>query len=467
MKNFISSLKFRKSDLFLLLGFLPLTIFWIFGQLFMQFQNPNDVALPVWAAIICFVIMVGCLGYYLYLEVYKSKEKYNLYIAGAFLFLLLLNVLVIVIQPKLVTENVIIRYSELDPSIVGSTTQAIINVSDYHKFIFISEFIGTISFIYIGLFVFPRRFTSLAFIKYLGYALFAFLFVLIIYGYIADFDKYAAFFKHILNIDRTDPDIYHKTVISFIIHRNAYGMAMMLGIIFAFINHSIEKKWFYYLFAAIFYINMIFSLCKTGLIISAVIILIYVVYRLVITFKEHKRRNLAIFLIGGGIAILALGAVGLSYVSKGKVLGFIYNAVKDLTRGGESIDFRIFIWDNTYQLLRDGWWLIGRGFGSINLMLEPMNIASHNEHVFPTHSAYLGLLAEGGILFLLAYLALLGYSAFVIYKCFKKNPGLTLTMSLGVVAFVLYSFIETIHYLVYVFLFPIMVLYYTSKEEAK
>lgn len=461
MKNFIKSLKLRKSDLFLLLGFLPLTIFFIFGQLFMQFQNPNDVALPLWAAIVCLVIMVGSWAYYLYLEVYLKKDKFNLYIPAVFLFLLLLNVITILVQKDLHTTN-IVRYGD----ITGSVLPVNVQVSTTHKLIFISEFIGTISFIYIGLFVFPRRISSLVFIKYLGYALFAFLLVLIVYGYIAEFDKYVSFFKYILNIDRSG-DIYHMTVISFIIHRNAYGMAMMLGIIFAFINHSIEKKWYYYLFAIFFFINMIFSLCKTGLIISILIILTYVIYRLVVTFKDNKKRNTIILASIIGVAAIAIGVVGLSYVTKGKVFGSIYGMINDLFRGGESVDFRGYIWDNTYQLIDDGNWLIGRGFGVINLMLEPMNIASHGEKVFPTHSAYLGLLAEGGILFLLAYLILLGYSAYIIYKCFKKNPGLTLTMSLGVLAFVLYSLIETIHYLVYVFLFPIMVLYYTSyqKEE--
>ena len=84
MKNFIKSLQFRLSDLFLLIGFIPFAVFLIFGQLFMQFQYPEEVALPLWAAILCFVVMVGCWSYYLYLEVYKSKDKYNLYIAGTF-----------------------------------------------------------------------------------------------------------------------------------------------------------------------------------------------------------------------------------------------------------------------------------------------------------------------------------------------------------------------------------------------
>lgn len=469
MKNFIKKLELRRSDLMLLIGFIPFAIFLIFGQLFMQFPNPNDVALPLWAGIICFVVMVVCWGYYLYLEVYNSKEKYNLIVASIFLFLLLLNVIAILVQPKYVSENVVIRYvtEEMDPSLVGTTETVVTPVSDIHKFMFIGELVGTITFIYIGLFVFPKRFKSLVFVKYLGYALFAFLGVLILYGYIKDFHQYVAFFKHILNIDRTDPDIYHKTVTSFIIHRNAYGMCMMLGIIFAFINHSLENKRIYYFLAAFFYINMIFSLCKTGLLISILVILIYVIYRLVKTYKEHTKRNKTIFIIGGALIVVLGGAAAISYLTKGKFLGPIYNVISNLTGGGSTLDFRNYIWDNSYQLLQNGWWLIGRGFGTYNLLLKPMNWVSHHDEAFPAHSAYVCLVAEGGILYLLAYLVLLGYTAYVIYKCFKKNPGLAISFSLGILSFVLYSFIEAIQYLVYIFIFPMMVLYNSLYKEEK
>ena len=178
MKNFIKSLELRRSDLFLLIGFLSFAIFLIFGQIFMQYQNPREVALPLWAAIICFVVMVGCWSYYLYLEVFKNKDKYNKWITWAFVIIGLLNVVAISVQPTRVVENVIVRYSETNPDSIGSIGQAIIEISGTHKFVFISELIGVVSFIYIGLFVFPKRFKSIQFIKYLGYALFVFLGVL-------------------------------------------------------------------------------------------------------------------------------------------------------------------------------------------------------------------------------------------------------------------------------------------------
>ena len=465
MKNFIKSLELRISDLFLLIGFLAFIPFLIFGQLFMQYQDPNEVALPLWAIIICFILMIGCWGYYLYLEVYKNKDKYKLYIIAVFALLALLNVIAIAVQPATVVENVIVRFSETNPDSVGSVGQAVTNISATHKFLFISELVGVILFIYIGLFVFPKRFKSIQFIKYLGYALFVFLGVLILYGYIFEFKQYIGFIKYVLGIERIEgQSIYYFAIESFIIHRNAYGMCMMLGIVFAFINHSIEKKWYYYLIAAFFYFNMIFSLCKTGLLISALIFVIYIVYRLIATYKEHSKRNKIILIAGGSVIGLGVLVVGVAYLSEGKILGFVYNAIKSITGGGQTLDTRSYIWDNSFQLLQNGWWLIGRGFGTYNEMLLPMNIISHEDPVFPAHSAYVGLLAEGGILFLLGYICLLGYTVYIIVKCFKKNPGLTIAISLGVLSFVLYSFIEAIHYLVYVFIFPIMILYHINYE---
>ena len=465
MKNFIKSLELRISDLFLLIGFLAFIPFLIFGQLFMQYQDPNEVALPLWAIIICFILMIGCWGYYLYLEVYKNKDKYKLYIIAVFALLALLNVIAIAVQPATVVENVIVRFSETNPDSVGSVGQAVTNISATHKFLFISELVGVILFIYIGLFVFPKRFKSIQFIKYLGYALFVFLGVLILYGYIFEFKQYIGFIKYVLGIERIEgQSIYYFAIESFIIHRNAYGMCMMLGIVFAFINHSIEKKWYYYLIAAFFYFNMIFSLCKTGLLISALIFVIYIVYRLIATYKEHSKRNKIILIAGGSVIGLGVLVVGGAYLSEGKILGFVYNAIKSITGGGQTLDTRSYIWDNSFQLLQNGWWLIGRGFGTFNEMLLPMNIISHEDPVFPAHSAYVGLLAEGGILFLLGYICLLGYTVYIIVKCFKKNPGLTIAISLGVLSFVLYSFIEAIHYLVYVFIFPIMILYHINYE---
>ena len=465
MKNFIASLKLRLSDLFLFIGFLPFAIFLIFGQLFMQFMDPNAVALPLAAIIPLFIVSIGCWGTYLYLEFKKENNAPKQYITWTFVILAVINVITIIVQPSNFVENVICRaLTNYNADLtIGETYPVTISISAVHKTFFVMDIILVLAFIYIGLFVFPKRLSGIKFIKYLGYALFLFLFVLILYGYISEYQQYPAFLKAIFSGEKVDLAAY--SVKSFILHRNAYGMAMMLGIIFCFINHAIERKWYYWLLMAFFFINMIFSWCKTGLLISVLMILIYIIYILIETYKEHKKRNTIALSVIGVVAIIGVGLVGISLISKGKYLGFIYSIFKGSTEGG-TLDLRSYIWDNSYQLLRNGWWLIGRGFGTYNTMLMPMNITSIGEKVFPAHNSYVGLLAEGGILYLLAYLALLIYMTRIIIKDFKKSPTLTIAMTMGVLAFFLYSMVEAIQYIVYIFLFPLMVLHY-SKENSE
>lgn len=467
MKKFISSLKLRLSDLFLLIGFIGFAMFLIFGQEYMQHPNPSEVSFPLWASIPCFTIMLCSWIYYLYLEVYKSKEKINIIIPSIFLGLIFLNIIAISVQPEYSEVTTIFRLSDKEIP-VGTAMTVSLYVSGIHKFIFISEMIGVALFIYIGLFVFPKRFASYKFVLYLGYALYILIAVLMIYSFITEFDRYILFFKYFLGtVDRSTIDFNRDcTVKSFIIHRNAFGMVYMLGIIFAFINNSIKKQSkLNYILVGVFYSFMFFTFCKTAILLCSAIILIYFIYRMIVTFKEHQKRNIISLSVVFGVTVILVGILGLSIVTKGQVLGSLYSLWNSVTLGGSTLRSREFIWDNTFLLIKDGWWLIGRGFGTINLLLRPLNLASHRDVAFPTHSSMLNMLSEGGIIFLLAYFAFIGYSGYIIYKSFKKDFSVTLTVSLGYFAFILYSLIETIHYLALVFLFPIFIIYYLPKKE--
>ena len=476
MKKFIESLQLRWSDLFLLLGFLPFTLFLIFGQVFMQSINPEMVPFSIWAAIPCFIVSLGMWGIYLYLEFKRGLIVKN-YITWIFVILAVVGVISIAIQPQLFSENVIVRMvNDGNKALYGESIQVgdVINVnfviSPVHYGFFAMDIVLILMFIYIGFFVFPRRFTSISFIKFLGYAVIALCGVLILYSYIFEHAKYIPFIMNLIGKGAEGEDIYTYAMISFIIHRNAYAMVLMIGIVFCFVNHSIERKWFYWPIVVFFLLNMIFTYCKTGLMITALIVMFYTIYYLITSYKEYPTRNRNILIALGALVVLGLIVVSISYISKGKVLGPIYSLITSVTESN-TLDTRTYIWDNSYQLLRSNpaFVILGRGFGLFNLMLMPMNNVN-GDNVFPSHSAYVGLLAEGGIIYLFAYLLFLGYSLYIIIKSYKKAPNLTISLSLGVLAFVLYSFIETIHYLVYVFMFPMFILYclnYPQEEEAQ
>ena len=470
MKKFIESLELRLSDLFLLIGFLGFVVFLIFGQEFMQYQNPNMVGLPIWAAGVAFVIMVSFWAIYLYMEIVVKKEKVNPVIIGCFAFFAILNVITIWVQPSLSVVDVIARMEyEVSPgNIIAQGTRFTIveQISGVHKFVFSAEVIGIAMFLYIGLFIFPKRIKNIRFIEYLGYLLFALIGVLFVYSLIVEHNQYIGVFKYLLGVDRSIP-LSEMSVKSFILHKNAFGMVYMLGIIFTFINQAIKARKWYYPLTGIFFVLMLFTQCKTGILLSALIILAWLVYRLVVTYKDNKKRNLITFIVLGSVIVLGGIFIGVPYLTKGKVLGKVYALITEITGSGKTVETRTFIWDNVYQLIGNGNWVIGRGFGVINLLLMPMNIKTHNDPVFPTHSSWLNMLSEGGIFLLFAYIAFLIYVGYICFKAYKKSPLLTFAIFLGAFSFFAYSFIETIHYLMYVFLFPIFVIYYNGDKKAE
>ena len=466
LKQFITSLELRLSDLLFVIGFIPLAIFLIFGQLFMQYPNPDEVDLKLWAIIPLFIVLIGSWGAYIVLE-YRRGNKVNRYINAIFIFVALWGVIGILSQP--INHSIDMIKSTNEP---GDILNITMTISPTHYIFFVFDIISIVMLIYIGLFILPKRFGNITFIKYLGYAVIGLSIIVIFYSYIAEHANYIPFLKALFAGNITDGEpgsVYEYAVKSFIIHRNAFGMMMLIAIIMCFINHSIENKWFYFPLAFYFLISEVFSFCKTSLLISVLIIIIYVFYRLIYTYKKYPKRNKIILICLLSAAVLVVGLTFLSYVTKGKILGKLYSMISSIL-GGNTIDTRFYIWTNSYQLLNQSplYYFTGRGFGLLNLMLLPMNIANGDTPMaFPTHSGWINLLAEGGIFYLLAYILLLGYYVYVSVRCFKKDPSLTIALALGTLSFFVYSFIETIHYLVYVFMFPVFIHYHVLYKEEK
>ena len=469
MRSFIKSLELRLSDLFLLLGFIPFAFFSIFTNIFSEHSNPDEIDFKLWMMIPCFIITLGCWSYYIYLE-NKQGNLPKRCISIIFISLAIFGLISILIQPNTFSISMEVKgVNSINKAIYGDTLQIgdIVNaplvpmeLSGIHYTFFSLDYLLILLFIYIGLFIFPKRFKSIIFLKYLGYILFFFAFALILYSYIFEFDKYINFFKYLFSSGEEGKLSFHYRINSFIIHPNAYGMFMLISIIFALINHAITKRRFYYIFVGIFFINMLFSYSRTSILISLLLITIHLVYRLVSTYKEYSKRNLYTSIGIGSLVLLGIVFTIISYASSGTIFSAIYNFTNGFLNQGSMIS-RFHIWQNIFQLLNQSplYYFFGRGFGLSNEMLYQMNVAD-GDPVSPAHNSFLAVLLHGGIPLLLVYLAFLAYSTYIIIKCFKKNPDLTLSISFGVLAFFLYSFNEEIQYLIYTMMLPVMILYH-------
>ena len=438
---------FRLSDLFLILGFAPMVVFLIFGAEFMQFPNPDDVALKMVWIVPCFAFMVISWGIYIYLELEKGNcvNKAALYI---FIILMIIGVVGILSQ----NQNFSIDTFDKD----GNPITVSVELSDTHVMFFTFELIGILLFVYIGVFIFPKRFQSVWPIKIFGYAIFFLCFTLTIHSYCIETAKYPAFIKALIECD--EAALGANSTYSIILNQNSLGMVLMVGILFCLINHSLSKhRWFYWPMAIYFYLNMIFTFCRTALAISLVLFFVYLYFVLIQTFKKYPNKN-AFFIVF--ITLILIGTtivVFMSILSEGKYIEYFYN-LYTIFANDTSMKSREAIWNNTYQMMAQTMPLsliFGRGFGTMNEMVLAMN--GFKKYLFPTHNGYLNLLAEGGLIYLLSYILLLGYVIAYVVKNYKTNPRAAIALAIGLASFTIYSLNETIHYFTYPFMFLIFV----------
>ena len=455
---------FRLSDLFLFLGFIPFAVFALFTPSFIEIQNPHIIPFNRWLFAPVFLIGIGFWITYIILEK-KRNNLPRLFVSIIFFVLTYLLALTIMIQPNNVIEDVVVKNINVlnqakygQDIALGDVITVSVNISFTHKVFFSLGIIQIMMLTYIALFIFPRRFSNMWFLRILGYILFVFVFSLILFSYIKEHDKYIPFLKYMFT--QEDSTIVNQFASkSYIVNKNAYGMCLLIGIIFCCINHSITKRWPYYLLIGFFYINMFFSYCRTGLVITTVLIFMYIVLRIVTTFKKHKIRNIVLSSLLGVLILTIIGLSIASVASKGVFLP----PIQKVLIGKNTVKTRTFIWMNSFQLLRNGYWLIGRGYGTFNEILLTMNIVN-GDNAYPAHSSFVGLLSEGGIFYLLGFFSLLGYMVYAMVKSMKKDPTMTIAMSFGVLAFFAYSFIEEIFYLVNAFMIPVFIWYHVSQK---
>ena len=438
---------FRLSDLFLILGFAPMVVFLIFGAEFMQFPNPDDVALKIYWIAPCLVFMVLAWGIYIYLELEKGNcvNRAALYI---FIILMIIGVIGILMQDQ---EFSIDTFDK-----AGNPITVSVELSDTHIVFFTGEIIGILLFVYIGVFIFPKRFHSVWPIKIFGYAVFFLCFTLTIHSYIIETAKYPGFIKALIECDETA--LNANSTYSVILNQNSLGMVLMVGMLFCYINHSLSKhRWFYWPMAIYFYLNMIFTFCRTALGISAILFFVYLYYVLIHTMRKYPSLN-SFFLVFITLILIATTVVVLlSILSEGKYIEYFYNLYR-IFANDDSMESRRLIWTNTYQIIAQTLpmsLIFGRGFGTMNVMLLAMN--EFKKYLFPTHNGYLNLLAEGGLPYILSFILLLGYVISFVVKNYKTNPRAAVALTIGLLSFAIYSLNETIHYFTYPFMFLIFV----------
>lgn len=468
IKNYLKTLELGLSDLLLAIAFIFSVPFFAFAWKFMVTPNPADVFFKIWMMIVCFSIAaISYIGYFI-LEAKKGNLKNNAFL-WIFLFLTILGLVAVLVQPTTVTNVIECKHvnshsTDMFPGVqVGDMVAVSYTISPSHRLFFAFATLLIHSIYFVLLTLLPKRMKDFNFFIFSGICVLAFVLVITGYSYIGEAHKYPVIFNDLItgNFNAISDD----GVISLLTHRVPYGVCLFLGFLYAFLLHALTKKWYWFIPAAYCYINMFFTWTKTALALGALFIAVYVVLMLIKTFKDHKKRNTIISIVLGSIVGVAALAALISVITQGKFLPIVYK-VFDSMLNKRTITSRTYIWGNINTLLSNGWWLIGRGFGTYNSMLFPMNILN-GDVVCPSHSTYYAVLGQGGIFTLIGFLGSIVYFGYVFVKSLKRcDKVMTIIMALPVFIFILYTFTEGINYLLVFFMFPLYLYYSLNSRDS-
>ena len=447
VKKIFKSNPFKLSDLFLLLwGFFGILIF-IEQNKFITYSSPNSImefTYPFYCFLIFFVLSIVSITVYLILEMPKFNGKKSFLIPLIFIMLITSQA-----ENIFLTNDFLYLYifnTRNDIFIVSGLFSLEIKCLHFFAFFFL------ITTFFIGIFVFPKRINNLKVIKYSIYVLYTALVILFIVSLIMD--DYYLFFNALFGNNTTSKSLKELCPTSIFGNPNIYGMFLEVCLFLSLINYSITKKHFNLIFTCFSFINLLFTLCRAGIIASIIsFILLYVIYT-IHQFKNKASTRVRLVVIGLIIiSVCILAALSIT------VFGFPFSfAQRDNLSGRKSL------WYSSIQIIEQLSFVHGGGFGIYNTL---MTSASNNYEIFNssiTHNWFLALMGIGGIMLVVPYIFLLIYALCLVITNYRNNKNMA-PFGCAILSFFIHSFFEDNYYLVVAFIVILLTYLEASKRS--
>lgn len=291
----------------------------------------------------------------------------------------------------------------------------------------------------------------------------------LLYSYIVEFDDYIFFFKNFMS-----PDIGAHAVKSFLNYKNNYAYVLFLMMFVFLYFHSVDGKWYHYLIVAFIYANIFFTLCKSVLLLGFLMVLFYLLGRFILTYKDHRKRNL----ITLSVVLAFLAALASLVIAVFAADHPLFVSVRNnfFFGGDNTLQNRLLIWSDTIAIMKQTSWLFGAGFGRFGQILLAFQAVNSTETAITpyAHNGYLQILGNGGILLLLVSLIYIGYLIYVLVRLRKTDKPLVILESVFLSMLLLYMIVEplppffpvSVDYVLAAFFLgsPILARYYKMKH---
>ena len=296
---------------------------------------------------------------------------------------------------------------------------------EYHEFVYSisaeSKFLYSLQAVvlYLTFFVIidfgHQLFKTKEFLTIISIGAIAIVLVFIIISYVTEWKRYATFFSNFYNITWLTPQ-------SIFINSNVYAVMLTISLISFIFLHIIFKKWFLLLPIIFVYANIVFSWCRSLMVLNLLIVVAYLIFHIFTKYGSTKKRMIITASIIFGSLCVLVGATLLTLHLTGKLdqtINFVFSDSEFFT-----VRTRTWIWQRSIMTLRYGNWVTGVGNNIFNELLYNFNVLDVGSYSNSAHNAALELLGTGGLITLISALAILGMLIYLSIKYFKYNRSI-------------------------------------------
>lgn len=428
MRDYIKKLELSINDAILIVGISFGIVLFFESSNLMLTHSPQNTYLPFWLIILSFAIFFASSVIYVFLSIKKKQFKYSL--VGCIIFgVLLLANIVILAGPTSFT----IIYPFYNKVLTTNISLEVKAVYFFWAYIILAS-------IFVGIYCFPYRIKNQKFIFIVLYLMLIAAVIAIIYSLIVETSNYSIYFKELFNMGKFEP--YAPK--SFFPHRNVYGFFLEFCICVTLICHALSKQKRYIYISLGLYLNLLLTMCKTGILLSSIALITYYFCYLFISFKSDKdmyKKPFVIYVIAASLVIVSLIVI---------IFAIEPIRVKFLAifRNGETLDDRMKIIRNSWAIITSSSPLYGSGFGVYQSLLYDANELLTLEYTYSSHNWFFSIFGSGGALYLTGYLSLLIYAGFLNYKLFKVNKQIAVSFLIAFIVLFAHSFFEDNFYLI-------------------
>lgn len=409
---------------------------------------------------------------FFYFEKKHNKENLNLPFIIILSSLFIMFAIVIFLFPEQKEFTVLEELGDYHPS--SSTFIYELSLNDKVYFILMAFISCLMSYIYIVLL--PKKYYFTRIINPIYYTALVFMTVVMVYSYITEFNMYLEFPKNLFNLGVAG---YPKPR-SFFLNSNNLGFLYLAMICFTLLVHHQHPRWWYYMIAGILLANSLTVVSKTNFALSVFIFAAYFIGRFFATFKEQKKMNIIAGSIITSIFVALVISVSVSSIFRNEYYLFFERIYLTTFKFDEShfstFTGRTYLWEMVIDILNQTSWVVGAGHGVFNtLFLEYCSMYWGEHATTMPHNGFMQLLGEGGIIYLIAFFAFIGYVIYKLVRIQKTHKGLAIfewPMLIVILAHMLFESatpvvfaIPTVDSMIFVFLFALPILNTRFKDK--